>query len=136
MMLLPILIWLVWAMARGAVTGEYPYPILDADMLGYGQVAINCLFVLVGLLLSHLAVIGLDLTSSRATTPASPSMSTEMKTLSARVRWPPVCCASMDCERTRNSARARHIIDANGISRYLRGADAVLFPTEAMSRLQ
>ncbi len=59
-MLLPTLIWLVWAMARGAVIGEYPYPILDAQKLGYGAVAINCLFVFIGLLVLYLFVVGLD----------------------------------------------------------------------------
>ena len=39
-MLLPTLIWLVWAMLRGAVIGQYPYPILDAGKLGYGAVVI------------------------------------------------------------------------------------------------
>jgi hypothetical protein len=59
-MLLPTLIWLVWAMLRGAVIGQYPYPILDAGRLGYGSVAINCLFVFVGLLVIYLIVVALD----------------------------------------------------------------------------
>jgi hypothetical protein len=65
-MLLPTLIWLVWAMVRGAVVSEYPYPILDAIKLGYGQVAINCVFVFIGLLLIYLVVIGLDRVLGRA----------------------------------------------------------------------
>ena len=65
-MLLPTLIWLGWAMARGAVVNEYPYPILDATKLGYGQVAINCVFVFIGLLLIYLVVIGLDGVLGRA----------------------------------------------------------------------
>ncbi|HEX4297222.1 MAG TPA: Pr6Pr family membrane protein [Devosia sp.] len=59
-MLLPTLIWLIWAMLRGAVVGEYPYPILDAATLGYGAVAINCLFVFIGLLVIYLIVVALD----------------------------------------------------------------------------
>jgi hypothetical protein len=59
-MLLPTLIWLVWAMLRGAVIGEYPYPILDAQKLGYGAVALNCVYVFVGLLALYAIVIGLD----------------------------------------------------------------------------
>jgi hypothetical protein len=59
-MLLPTLIWLIWALARGAVIGEYPYPILDAQKLGYGAVAINCLFVFIGLLILYVTVIALD----------------------------------------------------------------------------
>lgn len=59
-MLLPTLIWLIWAMLRGAVIGEYPYPILDAPRLGYGAVALNCVAVFVGLLALYAIVIGLD----------------------------------------------------------------------------
>jgi hypothetical protein len=59
-MLLPTLIWLIWAMARGAVVNEYPYPILNAGTLGYPAVALNCVFVFVGLLVLYLIVIGLD----------------------------------------------------------------------------
>ena len=59
-MLLPTLIWLVWAMLRGAITGDYPYPILNAGKLGYGAVGINCIYVFVGLLALYLIVVGLD----------------------------------------------------------------------------
>ena len=59
-MLLPTLVWLVWAMARGAVVGQYPYPILDAGKLGYGTVALNCLFVFIGLVVIYLIVVALD----------------------------------------------------------------------------
>ena len=58
--LLPTLIWLVWAMLRGAVIGQYPYPILDAGKLGYGAVATNCLFVFIGLVVIYLVVLALD----------------------------------------------------------------------------
>ena len=40
--------------------GEYPYPILDAAKLGYGAVAINCVYVFVGLLALYAVVIALD----------------------------------------------------------------------------
>lgn len=59
-MLLPIALWLVWAMLRGALVGEYPYPILEANRLGYGQVALNCLVVLAALVGLFVVVIGLD----------------------------------------------------------------------------
>jgi hypothetical protein len=59
-MLLPTLIWLVWAMLRGAIVGEYPYPILDAQKLGYAAVGINSVYVFVGLLVLYIIVIGLD----------------------------------------------------------------------------
>jgi hypothetical protein len=54
------LVYLAWAMFRGAIVGEYPYPILEANTLGYGQVAINCL-IMIGLFLVLFAVaVGLD----------------------------------------------------------------------------
>lgn len=49
MMLAPPLAYLIYAMLRGAIVGEYPYPILEAHKLGYPQVALNVLFVLIGL---------------------------------------------------------------------------------------
>ena len=59
-MLLPTLIWLIWAMARGAVVDQYPYPILNATKLGYATVALNCGLVFIGLLVIYLVVIALD----------------------------------------------------------------------------
>ena len=38
-MLVPGLLYVAWALARGAVTGEYPYDMLDAGKYGYAQVA-------------------------------------------------------------------------------------------------
>jgi hypothetical protein len=70
MMLLPTAVWLVWAMLRGAVTGEYPYPILNARVLGYRDVAINCAYVLVGLIVLYLVVIGLDRVLARQRAPS------------------------------------------------------------------
>ncbi len=40
-MLVPGLAYVAWALARGAVTGEYPYDILDASKNGYGAVAVG-----------------------------------------------------------------------------------------------
>lgn len=34
-----------WTLIRGAVVHEYPYPFMDVDQLGYGQVLINSLVV-------------------------------------------------------------------------------------------
>lgn len=50
-MLIPGLIYVAWALARGAVVGEYPYDILDAGKYGYPQVAIG-----VGVLVAAVAV--------------------------------------------------------------------------------
>jgi hypothetical protein len=48
------LLYLAWALIRGAVSGFYPYPFIDAATLGYGRVALNALgitgvFIAVGL---------------------------------------------------------------------------------------
>ena len=56
------LVWLgypagycLWVMLRGAMSGFYPYPFLDAGRIGYGQAAVNgagvlAVFVVVGVL--------------------------------------------------------------------------------------
>ncbi|MEQ1770249.1 MAG: Pr6Pr family membrane protein [Devosia sp.] len=68
-MLLPPTVYLVWAMARGAVIGEYPYPVLEANRIGYGAVAINVLAVLVGLLLLCAIVVAVDKALTRVDMP-------------------------------------------------------------------
>jgi hypothetical protein len=50
-MVVPGVAYLVWALARGAVVGEYPYDIIDAGKFGYGTVAIG-----VGMLLAAVVV--------------------------------------------------------------------------------
>jgi hypothetical protein len=59
-MLLPPAIWLAWAMLRGAIVAEYPYPILEAHVLGYPQVALNIAFMLVLLSVIFAVVVALD----------------------------------------------------------------------------
>ncbi|WP_410572685.1 Pr6Pr family membrane protein [Amycolatopsis sp. cmx-4-61] len=39
------LAWLAFTLPRGALTGFYPYPFVDAAALGYGQVTLNCVFI-------------------------------------------------------------------------------------------
>lgn len=68
-MLLPPTIYLIWAMTRGAVVGEYPYPILEADRLGYGVVAVNVVAVLVGLTALSAIAIGADRLLARVKAP-------------------------------------------------------------------
>ncbi|MFF1609878.1 Pr6Pr family membrane protein [Amycolatopsis sp. NPDC058278] len=51
------LAWLAFTLPRGAVTGFYPYPFVDAGALGYGQVALNCVFI--GLFFTALAAAAL-----------------------------------------------------------------------------
>lgn len=59
-MLVYPLVYLIVVMIRGAIVNEYPYPILRANELGYGQVAINCLFMLAGFVVIYLVTIALD----------------------------------------------------------------------------
>jgi hypothetical protein len=48
-MLVPTLIYFLYAMARGAWVREYPCPILNAIKLGYGQVLLNAVYMTIGL---------------------------------------------------------------------------------------
>lgn len=59
-MLVYPLVYLVVVMIRGALVHEYPYPILNADTLGYSQVAIGCLGMLVGFVLIYAATVAID----------------------------------------------------------------------------
>ena len=59
-MLLPPTIYLVYVMLRGALISQYPYPILEANRLGYAAVTLNVLGVLVGLTALCAAVIAID----------------------------------------------------------------------------
>lgn len=68
-MLLPSTIWLIYAMIRGAIVTEYPYPILEANKLGYGQVAINVLFVLAGVTILCAIVVAVDKALTRVDMP-------------------------------------------------------------------
>jgi hypothetical protein len=68
-MLLPSTVWLVFAMIRGAIITEYPYPILEAHKLGYPQVAINIVVVLAGVTLLCAAIVAIDRALSRVDMP-------------------------------------------------------------------
>lgn len=61
-------IWLIWpssyaayALTRGALTGLWPYPFLNADALGWPRVALNC----AGLFLAFTALGAVILTLAR-----------------------------------------------------------------------
>jgi hypothetical protein len=68
-MLVPPIIYLVYAMIRGALVGEYPYPILEANRIGYGAVAINVFMVLIGLTVLCAIVVIADRILTRAPLP-------------------------------------------------------------------
>ncbi|WP_183572695.1 Pr6Pr family membrane protein [Mucilaginibacter sp. X5P1] len=42
------LVYLVYIMIRGAISGYYPYPFVDVGILGYASVAINSLGMIIG----------------------------------------------------------------------------------------
>ena len=68
-MLVPPAIWLILAMIRGAVVTEYPYPILEAHVLGYVQVTINIAVVLAALTVLCAIVVALDKALTRVDMP-------------------------------------------------------------------
>ncbi|MBD9480813.1 Pr6Pr family membrane protein [Pseudoxanthomonas sp. PXM02] len=47
--------WLAYTMVHGALTGWYPYPFLNADKLGYGQVSITLVVILAAALATAFA---------------------------------------------------------------------------------
>jgi hypothetical protein len=64
--------WLIWpglyaiyALTRGAVTGFWPYPFLDADALGWPQVALNTAGMILAFIALGLALITLARASVR-----------------------------------------------------------------------
>lgn len=59
-MLVPPLVWLAWAMARGAVVNEYPYPVLEAHVIGYAQVLANIAGLLLVLAALFAVVVAVD----------------------------------------------------------------------------
>lgn len=64
------LLYLAWALLRGAWLGEYPYPFIDAGQLGYARTAINA----AGMLLVFLALAGILLALDRLLARRSPSV--------------------------------------------------------------
>lgn len=40
--------WLIYTLIHGAIIGWYPYPFIDVNALGYGQVAINVVAIVIG----------------------------------------------------------------------------------------
>ena len=59
-MIIPGLAYVAWALLRGAVTGEYPYDILDAGKFGYGAVAIGVGVLVVMVLVFCVAMVTAD----------------------------------------------------------------------------
>ncbi len=59
-MLVYPLVYLAVVMIRGAFVNEYPYPILRANEFGYVQVAINCVFMLIGFVVIYALTVLID----------------------------------------------------------------------------
>ena len=53
------LLYSVYTLIRGALTGLYPYPFVDVTTLGYPQVLINSFFLCVAFLLLSLGFVGI-----------------------------------------------------------------------------
>ncbi len=73
-----VLRWLIfplaycgYALLRGAQSGLYPYPFLEADKLGYARVALNVAILIVLFLLLGLAMIAAGRALSRRAAPAA-----------------------------------------------------------------
>ena len=64
-MLAPTLVYFLYVMARGVWVQEYPYPILNAIKLGYGQVGLNAAYMTAGLTVLVALTILLDQALSR-----------------------------------------------------------------------
>jgi hypothetical protein len=60
------LLWLVFTLVRGSIDGYYPYPVINADRLGYPQVSLNCLLSGVFFVALASGAKGLDRLFSRA----------------------------------------------------------------------
>jgi hypothetical protein len=66
------LLWLAFTLIRGAATGFYPYPFLEADELGYPRVVVNCVLIAVLFLALAAALMLLDQRLSRRPAAAGP----------------------------------------------------------------
>ncbi|MEO6802011.1 MAG: Pr6Pr family membrane protein [Granulicella sp.] len=60
------LVYLVYALARGAATGIYPYPFLNVLQIGWERTGLNAIGIALGFLLSGFVVVGLDRLAARS----------------------------------------------------------------------
>jgi hypothetical protein len=71
-MLVPGVIYVAWALGRGALIGEYPYDILDAGKNGYGGVVLGVGMLLIAVSIFCAVLVGADrLLGRRATAQAA-----------------------------------------------------------------
>jgi len=60
------LVYLASVMIRGAVSGRYPYPFIDANALGYARILSHATMLFAGFLLAGLPVVAVDKWQRRA----------------------------------------------------------------------
>jgi hypothetical protein len=53
-------VYLVYALARGAATGKYAYPFLNVAQFGWGHIAVNVVVITAGFMASAFAVVWMD----------------------------------------------------------------------------
>ncbi len=53
-------LYLTWSLLRGPVVDWYPYPFIHAGNLGYGEVGINSLFVVITIVLTGLGLVAIN----------------------------------------------------------------------------
>jgi hypothetical protein len=54
------LVYFIYALIRGEMIGSYPYPFIEVDRLGYSQVLVNAVLVLVGFVVISLVLVAVD----------------------------------------------------------------------------
>jgi len=69
--LLP-LVYFIYAIARAALDGRYPYPFMDVATIGWAQTAINAAVMALGFVVGGYVFYGLDRWMSRRTVAATP----------------------------------------------------------------
>lgn len=57
--LLP-LAYFLYALARGAIDGRYPYPFIDVSEIGWARTALNAVLIAAGFLIGGFALVGFD----------------------------------------------------------------------------
>jgi hypothetical protein len=62
--------YVVYALARGAADGRYPYPFIDVARIGWARTAANCAAISAGYLIAGVAVVWLDHRLARRPTAA------------------------------------------------------------------
>jgi hypothetical protein len=54
------LVYFLYAIARGAIDGRYPYPFMDVSQIGWLHTGLNALLIAAGFLVAGFALVGFD----------------------------------------------------------------------------